>query len=113
MATSIFLEIKKRYEALSQVEQTTFLIYLLYYLSERARESYVEEPLSCATDLKAYNEMIQVTTKQLLWKTSRENNIGYPDDVFWEVLCEAFEQGNQPVNVLQSVIYDTFREILS
>ena len=110
-------EIKKRYTVLSAELKTEFIGYLLFYFSLSARCSYVEAGLnseSSAATLRAYNEIVQVLSKQMLVSLGAQPpNIGYPDDVFFDILKECFEHGNAPVEDFIRPIYDTFRDIFS
>ena len=78
----------KRFVALNDQERTEFLALLSFYLSTVARESYLEAGNNVTTavcNLRIYNEMQQVVSKQLLAALGRSTP-AYPQDVFLSVL---------------------------
>jgi hypothetical protein len=89
---------KNRYVGLSDAKRIEFLALLHFRLSEVARACYVEagnDETSAIKGLRAHNEMIQVTSKQLLvalglWKPDS----AYPHDIFLDILAGKAKQGN-------------------
>jgi hypothetical protein len=72
-----------------------FLTLLSFHVSEITRGSYPEA--ECAgnasiTKLRVYNEMLHVISKQLLAEL-RDRTLGYPHEVFWQVLQEDAQCG--------------------
>ena len=83
------------YLSLTDKERIEFLVLLSFHLSEIARGSYPEAGQSTEASLRqlrAYNEMLHVIAKQLL-AGLRGTPVGYPHDVFLQVLLEDAQHG--------------------
>ena len=83
------------YLSLTDKERFEFLALLSFHLSEIARGSYPEAGQSTEValrQLRAYNEMLHVIAKQLLTEI-RDMALGYPHDVFLQVLLEDAQHG--------------------
>ncbi len=83
------------YLSLTDKERIEFLALLSFHLSEIARGSYPEagqDTGASLRQLRAYNEMLHVIAKQLL-AGLRGMTVGYPHDVFLQVLLEDAQHG--------------------
>jgi hypothetical protein len=83
------------YLSLTSQEKMAFLTLLSFHVSEIARGSYPEAKRagsSSVTKLRAYNEMLHTISKQLLAEL-QNRAIGYPPEVFWQVLQEDAQCG--------------------
>jgi hypothetical protein len=83
------------YLSLTSQEKIAFLTLLSFHVSEIARDSYPEAKRAgdaSVMKLRAYNEMLHVISKQLLAEL-RDRTLGYPHEVFWQVLQEDAQCG--------------------
>jgi hypothetical protein len=83
------------YLSLTNQEKIAFLTLLSFHVSEIARGSYPEAELTgsvSVTKLRAYNEMLHAISKQLLAEL-QDRTIGYPHEVFWQILQEDAQCG--------------------
>lgn len=79
-----------RFLTMNQQQRLEFLGRLAFHVSEVARGSYPEagiEDKAALTALRAFNEVIQVLSKQLLAAIHAwEAEDAYPDDILFDIL---------------------------
>ena len=88
---------RKWYLALSNQQHVTFLVLMCFRVSEIARGSYLEADNTTTASIKAlraYNEVMQVLSKQLLVALAVwPQGAAYPREVFFDILEEKIKPG--------------------
>ncbi len=110
-------EISIQFDKLAESKKIALLGYLVFYFSQAARGSYIEAGNTqdvCVSHLRAYNEVMQsISDRLLFYIEAKPDGKTYSTEAFFKILKETFEQGIENEDYFFSIVYDSFRQILS